>query len=303
MSLGLVCHWLDDNEQNALKASELRLGRFRAGLYTEQHARATYLANIERHVSFMPTIAAAGIRVFRLTSSLMTLADQVPRTWWDNDENRDALARLGAICTTAGMRITMHPGQFVVISSDDERVVENSVRELEAHAWILDMMGMPRTPYSALNIHGGKGDRAENLVEVIKQLPETVASRLTLENDESSYSVSDLLRVHLETGVPVVFDTHHHSFNTDGVDYDLAHNATVATWRASGVKPLQHISNTQPGLENGSFSDRRKHSDYIHTVPEPQLRALLRDEVDVEVECKMKNRGVFKMASDFNIPL
>jgi UV DNA damage endonuclease len=197
----------------------------------------------------------------------------------------------------------MHPGQFAVLSSDSDRVVENAITDLSIHAFILDAMGLPHTPFHAINIHGGKRDRASRLIDVIKSLPSNIRSRLTLENDESSYSVSDLLEIHLQTNVPIVFDTHHHTFNEGGLTQQIAHDATYQTWASSGVRPLQHISNTQPGLENGSFPDRRKHSDYIHTVPETQLAALRENIIDVEVEAKCKQRALFKMASDFNIPV
>jgi len=304
MALGVVCHWLDESGENALKASELRLGRLRAGGYSEEQIKATYLKNVRRHVEFIPTVISSGVRVFRLTSSLLTLADQVPESLWrHNPDLLAALKEFGDIVKEANLRLTMHPGQFAVPSSDEDRVVENAIKDLSIHAFILDAMGLPQTPFHAINVHGGKRDRSQRLIDVIGTLPDNIRKRLTLENDESSYSVAQLLEVHLQTDIPIVFDTHHHSFNDDGVSLELAHEATIETWQASGVRPLQHISNTEPGLENGSFSDRRKHSNYIHTVPEVQLAALVQDTIDVEVECKMKNVGVFKMARDFGIPV
>jgi UV DNA damage repair endonuclease len=83
---------------------------------------------------------------------------------------------------------------------------------------------------------------------------------------------------------------------------DEAFYAACETWRR-GTKPLQHISNTEPHLQNGSFQDRRKHSAMIHYVPEPQLSSLKKNEIDVDVEAKLKNLSVFMMAKQFNIPV
>jgi len=163
-------------------------------------------------------------------------------------------------------------------------------------------MGLDRSPQCAINIHGGKSGRSDVLIRRINDLPETIRSRLTLENDESGYSVVQLLEVHKGTGVPVVFDTHHHIFNDDSLSMDEAMDATMETW-PKGIRPLQHISNTEPGLENGSFVDRRKHSNMIHYVPEPQLKFLQYRKIDVEVEAKHKNFAVFDMAKKFDIPL
>jgi UV DNA damage endonuclease len=167
---------------------------------------------------------------------------------------------------------------------------------------MFDMMGLDHSPQYAINIHGGKSDRTSRLIDQIKSLPDNVRKRLTLENDENSYNVLDLLEVYQQTSVPVVFDSHHHTFNDGDLSMTDAFEAACETW-PRGVKPLQHISNTEPSLSAGSVIDRRKHSNFIHYVPEPQLQALRDNTVDVECEAKMKNLAVFKMSKDFEIPL
>jgi UV DNA damage endonuclease len=198
------------------------------------------------------------------------------------------------------MRVCVHPGQFCVLSSDSDSVVEKAFVELGIHGWLFDEMGLDHSTKWAINIHGGKADRSSRLIEQIKSLPDNVRKRLTLENDENSYSVIDLLEVYQQTGVPVVFDSHHHTFNDGELSMRDAHDLTIQTW-SNGIRPLQHISNTEPSLVNGAKTDRRKHSDMIHYVPEPQLQALRDDTIDVEVEAKQKNLAVTKMATDFSI--
>jgi UV DNA damage endonuclease len=140
------------------------------------------------------------------------------------------------------------------------------------------------------------------LIDRIKSLPANVRNRLTLENDESSYSLLSLMKAHEATNVPLVFDTHHHTFNDDGVSMQDAYNMSFLTW-PNGIKPLQHISNTEPELMNGSFTDRRKHSNMIHYVPDCQLYGLRNDLIDVDVEAKLKNLSVLDMSKKFEIPL
>lgn len=308
--LGVCCHWLKSHVQprtgntvliNEMSERTLQLGRFQRGAYTDEQIRATYISNIKNLAAMIPKVSAAGIRLFRISSSLFPLADKVPRDTWDNAVVRAELQRAGAAAISRGIRLTTHPGQFCVISSDSDRVVENSFIELALHGWVFDAMGLPRSPHAAINIHGGKGDRHSRLVDGIRSLPQSVRSRLTLENDESAYSVVDLLPVYKETGVPIVWDSHHHTFNDGELTADEAFNVTQLTW-PKGVIPLQHISNTEPSLLNGSFIDRRKHSDYIHHVPDCQLRGLRDDTIAVEVEAKHKNLSVDLMASMFNIP-
>jgi UV DNA damage endonuclease len=247
-------------------------------------------------------VAASGVRLFRVSSAMFPLSDRVPRRLWDNDALRGELALCGEVARKCGIRLTTHPGQFCVLSSDSDSVVEKAIVELEHHAWMFDSMGMPRSPYAAINVHGGKADRQTRLIDAIRSLPEASRSRLTLENCETCYSLVDLLPVSMETGVPIVWDSHHHVFNDGGLDGAEAADAADETW-PKGVKPLQHISNTEPGMEGGSFTERRKHSDMIHYIPAVQLERLRRDAVDLEVEAKMKNLAVLEMPKKFDVPL
>lgn len=308
--LGVCCQWIEEKTKPKTKASEminlmeeksLQLGRFRDGKYTEEYIRSVYRNNILNLSKMLPVIRGNGIRLFRISSSLFPLADIVERDLWDNKENKLILEKIGEFITSNNMRVSTHPGQFCVLSSDSDKVVENANSELAMHAWLFDAMKLEESPFYAINIHGGKADRTSLLIDRIKSLPANVRNRLTLENDESSYSVSDLLVVHKETCVPIVFDSHHHTFNEGYLSMQEAYDASLLTWHKT--KPLQHISNTEPSLANGSFMDRRKHSDMIHYVPEPQLSALRDDVIDVDVEAKLKNVSVFKMSSDFQIPL
>ena len=83
------------------------------------------------------------------------------------------------------------------------------------------------------------------------------------------------------------------------MDISTACFETMKTWGT--IKPLQHLSNTEPGMENGSFTERRKHSYNIHYIPEKQKELILENIIDVDVEAKGKNLAVLKMRKDFYI--
>ena len=312
MSLGICCHWLDERVvprtgrvevYNAMDERTLQLGRYRSGKYTSEQIAETYIHNVRALNEMLPRIARSGVKLFRISSAMFPLADQVETALWrDSEALSRALVRTGQIIKEHGMRVTTHPGQFCVLSSDSDSVVKKAITELDIHAWMFDMMGLECSARYAINIHGGKSDRVETLSRRIDELPDNIRKRLTLENDETAYSVVDLLAVHQQTGVPIVFDTHHHVFNDDSLSMEEAMYATMETWK-DGILPLQHISNTEPHLVNGNFVDRRKHSDMIHYVPDVQLKMLKDRKVDVEVEAKLKNRAVFDMAKKFDIPL
>ena len=308
--LGVCCHWLEERTKpkgkievvNAMEERTLQLGRYRDGKYTPEQIKATYVNNVTNLAKMLPKIAGHGVRLFRISSALFPLADLVDRQLWDNDEVRNALREAGDFIKQNEMRVSTHPGQFCVLSSDSDDVIRKSIEELEIHGWLFDAMGLDHSPRYAINIHGGKSNRSSKLIEQIKSLSDRVRKRLTLENDESAYSLLDLIEVHKETGTPLVWDSHHHVFNDAGLTMEEGHCLACETW-PHDVRPLQHISNTSPEHVNGSFSEKRKHSDMIHYVPSVQLQALKDGTVDVEVEAKLKNISVFKMSQDFDIKL
>jgi len=309
MATGICCHWLEEKIHpksgkrewiNVFDEKTLQLGRYRQGKYSDEAIKSLYVHNVKRLEEMLPKMHRQGVNLFRISSAMFPLSDQVDGTLWNNLEVKKHLKAAGDFVKATGMRVSTHPGQFCVLSSDSDDVVHKAFVELGIHAWMFDEMGLDETPQYAINIHGGKADRSSRLIDQIKSLPNNIKKRLTLENCETAYSVIDLLPVHLETGIPIVFDSHHHTFNDGDISMKDAFDAAVETW-PKNIKPLQHISNTEPALVNGNFMDRRKHSDMIHYVPEPQLMGLRDNIIDVEIEAKLKNVAVFDMRKKFSI--
>jgi len=307
MSLGICCQWLESRTkrdgttiyENVIEEKSLQLGQFKANKYDNARIVNTYVNNVEEHIKILPRLVENNIRSFRISSSLFPLFEFNRELAVSNTHLLERLAVLGKLFRDNNIRVTTHPGQFTVLSSDRDEVVQNSIRELEYHAWIFDMMGFERTPHYAINIHGGKANRSERLIDVIKGLTPSVKNRLTLENDEKCYNVKQLIQIHEKCGVPVVLDSHHYNFNSNDLAYDDAYRATLGTW--GEVKPLQHLSNTEPGSENGSFNERRSHSNLIHYINQLQLDALRNNEIDVDVEAKLKNIALLKLRADYGI--
>ena len=311
MALGLCCQFLESftkkdgsiEHKNIINEKSLQLGCFKEGKYDLIRISSTYHNNVDQHLNIIPKLVKNNIRSFRLSSSLFPLYEFNSHNIHSDEILCRKLKKLGDAFKTYGIRVTTHPGQFCVINSDAQHVIKNSIAELAYHAWVFDQMGLEQTPNCAINIHGGKRGNSDKLVEVIQSLPDNIRNRLTLENDERCFSVKQLLHISKETGVPVVFDSHHHQFNQDGFDSVDASAYAISTWKRSGVdyKPLQHLSNTEPGMENGSFPERRKHSQFIHYLPESQRELVIRDLIDLDVEAKMKNLAIVKMRKDFDI--
>ncbi len=144
---------------------------------------------------------------------------------------------------------------------------------------------MPRSQWATMNIHGGKSDRTERLVNVVRNLPDNIRLRLALENDEHAYSSAQILEAATRAGVPFVFDAHHHvcrecqsSYNDPSIFEMTA--AARETWTEPSWQ-LVHISN---GREY--FNDAR-HNDIITAMPDAY-----REVPWIEVEAKKKELAI-----------
>ncbi len=309
MALGLCCQWLATNKkgkaENILISRALQKGRYERGLYTDEHIRDIYRSNLENLRDVLRDKVIPGrFRVFRMSSAMFPLFDLVhDRSLYDNDVTTALFSEIGRLVIDNGIRLTTHPGQFVVLSSQREHVRINAARELEFHGWVFDKMGLPRTPHHAINIHGGKRGETSQLIQSINTLSDAARCRLTLENDEMCWSVNELLTVSSATGVPIVFDSHHFQFRDDDMKPALAMEIASSTW-PEDIRPITHLSNTkEEHIGTDKMRLLRQHSDYIYQVPQYQLEANNDGEIDIDVEAKAKNFAIYDAVARHKLSL
>ncbi|MGI8786794.1 MAG: UV DNA damage repair endonuclease UvsE [Pyrinomonadaceae bacterium] len=254
--------------------------------------RTLYRENIVRINNAIDFCATNDINLYRLTSGLFPFSDeQIGAEILD--EFADQLSVTGNKAMANNLRIVMHPDQFVVLSSDSETVVENSVKILKMHTRTLDLLNQPRSEWATMNIHGGKADRIDNLVAAIEKLPDEIRSRISFENDEYSYSSAQVLEVCRRANVRMVFDAHHHVCREKLDSYEDESVAEMfwaarETW-AKPENQLVHISN---GREK--FQDRA-HSDLIYAMP-----TAFRFAEWIEVEAKHKEIAIAKLKGEWS---
>ena len=242
------------------------------------------------------------VKVFRMTSCLFPWFSEydifdMP----DIDEISDVFSNVGQIAMDAGQRLSFHPGPFNCLASPNDNVVVKTVKELNDHATQMDLMGLPNSPQAKINIHvgGAYGEHEKTLARFCKnfeRLSPSAQARLTVENDDKPalYSTKMLVDgVSKRVGVPVVFDSHHHGLGPQDVDYREAFYLARSTWQARGVKQQCHHSNSKKNYENPKVP-AVSHSSWYYTPFEN-----FGEEVDVVLECKMKERALFKYQEDF----
>ena len=287
--LGLVCITHSD-EVRYRALTRKRLLQFEEA-EQKRMLRELYAANLARLNRALDFCAARGLSLYRMTSGLFPFADDEAGAGL-LEEFREESARTGERAAALGVRLVLHPDQFVVLNSDSPQTVANSFKILETHARVMDLLAQPRSPWALIEIHGGKGGRAERLVENVARLPEGVRSRIAFENDEYVYSAAEILDICRRAGVPMVFDAHHHVVHEGLTSYDHPSvgemvDAARATWPVPAWQ-LAHISN---GRER--FNDRH-HSDLVTEMPEAYRRVPW-----IEVEAKHKELAVEKLRAEW----
>lgn len=237
------------------------------------------------------------IKFFRVSSQIVSWASEYPLPSLPGySEIEEVLFDCGLFAEEHGIRITTHPDHFVKLASPKEDVVANAIRDLEIHGEIFDLLCLPRSPYAKINIHVGAayGDKPfalDNFCRNFDRLPDSVKSRLTVENDDrpSLYSVKDLYEsVYKRLGTPIVFDYHHHKFNTGGLSEQEALELAMSTW--GDVKPVVHYSQSRSIEHNDPKIKDNAHSDSYWTPVNSYGH-----DIDVMLECKHKELGLFAM--------
>jgi len=261
------------------------------------YASELALQNIRDLYAILQWNEEYNIKFFRLSSEFFP---------WASEYDFKQLPDYEAICHWAtkcgdyarehGHRLTSHPGPFNKLTSPTERVVLNTIKDLEIHGRFFDLLGLPRSPYAKLNIHVGahyndKQMAIANFCRNFERLSDGVRSRLTVENDDkaSLYSTKELYdEIYKRIGIPIVHDVHHHKFCTGGIDDEEAMLTAAVTW--GDIKPVIHYSQSRAIEHNDPKIRGNAHSDsYWEPVDTHGL------DVDVMLECKHKEVGLFKM--------
>jgi len=337
--IGFCCKWLDYPEQVAgLKPKDS------AKQYTDQGTTVAWLNRQSRDVAeqklwdiMVYNIEAvhklikkvgeqdAGLRMVRLSSNLLPVYTEPTYSYfWLKKDVRDycekAFALVGATAKALDVRLSMHPGQFVVLASDNTDIVRRSIEEFEYHTDIIRWMGYGKKFQDfKCNVHiSGRQGPAGIRAALNKMSPEA-RNCLTVENEEYKHGLDDCLS--LADVVPTVLDLHHHWIR-DG-DYiaptDVRISRILDSWR--GVRPVLHYSVSRedllckPGmvlepvrplmsqlLEAGhKKGSLRAHSDFYWNRAVNDYALTFADNFDIQCEAKGKNLASFALHAYQNI--
>jgi UV DNA damage endonuclease len=227
---------------------------FRLKSYSEERLIETVQNNLDCTLEMLRFNVDHHILFFRITSDLVPFASHpVCQFNWQH-LFRAKFEEIGDYIKAHDIRISMHPDQFTLINSLDTGVFERSLEELRYHARVLNLMRLDTSAKIQIHVGGGYGDRGKSITRFMErfgQIDEGIRGRLVVENDDRIYRVEDCLRIHAETGMPVLFDVFHHEANNSGRTLRDVLNLVVITWKERDGIPMVDYSSQKDGERKG----------------------------------------------------
>ena len=321
--IGFCCKWLNDpSECGGMKVNAVDRdlnGRSTTMRWLREHpAEAEQRQwdimnhNTSAAVRLIERVATLPVnrRMVRLGSEMLQgYTEKDWQAWWQRREIQDHLARIfapiGETARRLDVRLSFHPGQFCVLASENEGIVNRSIEEFEYHADMARWMGYGQTFQDfKINVHiSGKRGPA-GIQDALRRLSPEARNCITIENDENAWGIDSSLE--LANDCALVLDIHHHWIRTgeyiQATDHRL--DRVIDSWR--GVRPALHYSvsredvlvghpvDTVPDhallLESGYKKQKmRAHSDFYWNQPVTDWALSFWDRFDIQCESKGKN--------------
>jgi UV DNA damage endonuclease len=222
--------------------------------------------------------------------------------WWS--EFRQPLREIGRMIREHDLRVSMHPGQYTVLSSPDARILEAARADLVFHTRLLEALDVDSRHKLVIHVGGAYGDKEAALnrwIGAVGDLEDNVRQRVVLENDERLFGADDVLRASAAAGTPVVLDVFHHRVYA-GPDAEASvpglMRRAAATWDPArdGV-PKLHYSSQAVDQRPGA------HAEYVDPSEFARFLALAPAEVEFDcmLEAKAKERALFQVRESLGL--
>lgn len=322
--IGFACKWIDNPTQvDGIKATD-DAKQYNTGSTTvawlkrqtkdaaEQKLWDLMVQNIESTRKLVERVGDLddSLRMVRLSSDILPVYTQSDFAYfWSLPDVVHYLEsnfrQVGDVARDRDVRLSMHPGQFTVLASDNPGIVDRSIEEFEYHADMARYMGYGKSFQDfKINVHISGKQGPEGIRRAYQRLSTEARNCITIENEENSWGLNDCLDI--SDIVPIVLDIHHHWIREG--EYldpnDTRVKRVVDSWR--GLRPTCHYSvsredylvghcvNTLPDhgllLESGYKKQKlRAHSDFYWNNEANKWAITFNDQFDIMCESKGKN--------------
>ena len=230
------------------------------------------------------------IHFYRISSKIIPLATKDDVKFNYTTKYKEYYDRISKIIKDNNLRVDFHPDQFCVLNSTNNDVVKNSIKILEYHYYLLNMM-MVKDKVLILHVGSnvfGKDNSIKRFINNFNKLPEYLKKCIVIENDDKIFNVSDVLKISEVINVPVVLDYHHYNCNKSTIDIEKIFN----TWN---ITPKIHFSSPKNKKEFRSHNDYINSDDFINFIESIKK---YNTDVDIMLEAKMKDDALFRLVRE-----
>ncbi|KEO81236.1 UV DNA damage repair endonuclease UvsE [Tumebacillus flagellatus] len=256
--------------------------------------------NLQNTLRILRHAHAHDIHVYRFTSKLIPLiGHELTEGWNFWSKLGPEFEEVGKFVQDHNMRVSFHPDHFAILNSKSDEVVANSILDLERHVKMFELMGLDERAKLVMHVGGSFKDKQESLQrfeENWSRVPDKVKRRLTLENDDKTYTARETLQLCEKLNIPMVLDIHHHRCNPGEEELRDLVPRVFATWDATGLVPKIHVSSPK------SLEALTHHADYIDIDDLLPFLNLVREidnqDFDIMVEAKQKDDSAFRLCAD-----
>jgi len=265
---------------------------FRLKSYSASRLIETVQNNLDCLLEILAFNVNHSILFFRVSSDLIPFASHPICTFDWQTCFKKHFQQIGKFITQHRLRISMHPDQFTLINSKDEKIFERSARELRYHAHVLDAMGLDTSAKIQIHVGGTYGDKQasiERFVARYDSLDNSIKRRLVIENDDVQYTVAECLLISSKTGIPVLFDVFHHAINCSGESVGEALKRASATWKSKDGIPMVDYSSQKKGVRKGTHTEALDAKDF-----KKFLVATRSFDIDIMLEIKDKEKSALQ---------
>lgn len=234
------------------------------------------------------------IKHFRISSDIVPFGSHKEMNFNWQKEFKPILDAIGKKVDKGDMRISMHPGQYTVLNSKDKKIVGRAIEDLRYHTDFLNSLNRDTSNKIILHIGGVYGDKESAMrrfCENYRTLDDDIKSRLIIENDDTSYTFSEVMKIGLGENIPVVYDNLHNNINNDNKNTHRENIILASkTWESLDGIPKIHYSQQDKGKRVGS------HSETIDLEDFKEFHGDIKDlDIDIMLEVKDKNLSTIKV--------
>ena len=237
---------------------------------------------------------ANNVRLFRISSDIIPFGSSPANALQWRSVFKEEISRLGSRVRKAGIRVSMHPGQYTVLNSSDKQVAERAVDDLAYHSALMDSLEVDFTNKIILHVGGAYGNKKEAMMrfsERYKDLDDSIKRRLVIENDDKAYHIGDVMELGSRLGIPVVYDNLHNKVNCcdpSKKDYYWISQCS-ASWKHEAGRQKVHYSQQDLHKSSGSHSESISVAEFLDF-----FAGLGENKPDIMLEVKDKNLSAIK---------